>query len=262
MLKPQIRPLRPRQKRTLIHWATELIIVVTGVLLALVLAEWVTERREQAKTKIAIEAMNREIAYHMIGSFRRIAAAPCLDEQISTLAQELPKASISELRGLARQNNSLGRGNFEVFYGLPTWTYYSTARDRALRNGAFDRLSPEIAAAYADTYRMLDLIGEQTDLERLERNELSLIAVAESLDDNERVELLKNTVRLDVLNNTVLNAIGRVYQFTQPLNLEPSEEDREAWRRFRAELRETRGECVLDIPLQFSGNALELIPRD
>ena len=40
MLMSQFRSLRPQEKRALRHWALEFVVVVVGVLLALLAAEW------------------------------------------------------------------------------------------------------------------------------------------------------------------------------------------------------------------------------
>lgn len=255
----RFRRPQPDTIRSIRHWATELAVVVVGVLLALVLAEWSTERREQANAEIAVDAMNREVSYHVTGTLRRVAAARCMDEQLTTLAQALPTASLDELRSLSRANSSIGNSNFDHFYGVPTWLYSFVARDRAIRSGAFDRLDPEIADQYAKLYSQLETISFINQQERERADRLSIIAATGGLNENERYQLLATVVELDALNDSVLNSIGFLYEEMRGIGLEPSEKDRADWQRWRTSLVETRGDCVLDLPLTFSGDPLAMI---
>jgi len=89
MLRSRFRSLRPQEKQTLRHWVLEFVVVVVGVLLALLAAEWADTRRHKAEAEQAVGAMARELQMISSVMYFGLQGWECQKEQIERLYSAL-----------------------------------------------------------------------------------------------------------------------------------------------------------------------------
>ena len=160
MLKSQFRSIHPRQKRVLRHWALEFVVVVVGVMLALLAAEWAETRRAKAEAEQAVGAMARELQTISGVMYFGLQGWECQNEQIKRLYLALmnteapwdPEALVVQEVDTDRSE----RSSLPVYFDDAPYIRHFSARQNAEAMGALQKLSPERAYSIAFLYSVSD----------------------------------------------------------------------------------------------------------
>ena len=195
----RLRPLRPREVRSIRHWAIELAVVVVGVLLALWAAEWVGARNLRKSDALAIETMRMELA----GNIGSIAAWRSLDvchkAQLAYLRDRLV-ASDGDWAGVDRRSayeNADPRRIFGGFYILPTGMTEQGAWEAALAAGVVDRMDPKERGAIGRAYGNFSRYRAQMEKVVAARAEIGALAFPGKLSDSDRYAALNSLIQMD-----------------------------------------------------------------
>lgn len=254
MLRPRFRNLRPRHKRELRHWAIELAVVVIGVLLALWAAEWAQDRSARASSQIAQAAMDEDLMYMALGTMRRFSTQPCVLASLRNLEEAVSVADDEPFVAPPVAMNTSGSDHaFERYYPVGLWNYPTQAFDRAVAVGAFDHMPQERAIQYADAYDWVRNLASANADEELLMTRLAVVEMTDRLDTPTRAMLRETIARLDGQNQNVLNSGRFLFDLMNQLGIEPTEADREEWHRYNEAARAVRGDCVVELPLDFTG---------
>ena len=235
MLKMRIPSLGPRYKRELRHWAIELVVVIIGVLLALLAAEWAQDRRGKADADRAQAAIEYEILAAGGGTYNFLSVMPCniamLDQIEAALTNrtELP-ATLSEGPGLA----------FGIVVPL------TLARDEAASSGAMGYIDPRQRETYGRIYAYLAEISETTNELNSRRNMFAPLVTGQSLTQAERNAMLIEVQMMRGKLQSIEALSGTLFDWMAEL---PLDRHREQFGKSRfasvvPELREIYGGCV------------------
>ena len=251
-----IRPLnlRARQVRSLRNWGIELLIVVVGVLLALWASQWVSDREARKNAEIAAAAMDRDLMFMGHGLMRRFTTQPCIIAALKRLqiAAATPDGGTFVAPPVAKIDDD-NDGLLGTYYPVGTWSYPMQAFDRAVATGAFNHMDPERARHYADAYSWVEALARTNKLEGDLEARLSTIAMYDRMDAPSRLALRRDIADADNQNRFVLRAGRFLFDSMRRLGIEPDDEARADWKFYNERAREVRGDCVIDLPLDFSG---------
>ena len=232
-------------------------IVVAGVLLALWASQWAADRSARRSAQIAAEAMDADLMVMAIGTMRRFTTQPCivgaterLDQAVSIGDGEIFTAPAPARLG--ESEDSL----FPDYYPVGLWNYPTQAFDRAVAIGAFDHMSASRAADYATAYAWVRQLAEANDEEEVLRSRLSMVAMIDRMDAPTRLAIRRDLAELDGWNQSVLNGGRFLFDTMYRLGIEPTDQDRADWVAYNGLARAARGDCVIDLPLDFSGTAI------
>ncbi len=246
--------MKSRQSGSLRQWGMELLVVVFGVLLALWTQEWVSNLRDRESAQIAAAAMDRDLLFMATGTMRRFTAQPCMLESLRALvkAADIDAGEAFTAPPVAKASDS-GDGAFASYYPVPLWSYPTMAFDRAVATGAFNSMSHEKAAAYAEAYDWVQQLKKANAAEEELNSRIALVSMVEEMDSVTRLALRRDIAELDGWNQSVLNSGRFLFDALGALGLQPDAKSEELWAFINTRSREVRGECVLDIPLDFTG---------
>lgn len=168
--------LRPRQIRHLRHWGMELLVVVVGVLLALLLAEWAEGRAATKRMVAAEEAMSTELneaAFYL--AFRQSTEGCVRDQQMRLLSRL--RASGEEWEAFRRHTFSVEPiDDSESISGVlhvPRANLKDAAWQSALATGALEAMERERFTHYVDLYESLAAMQRQFERELVAADALS-----------------------------------------------------------------------------------------
>lgn len=194
--------LKPRNIRALRHWATELMIVIVGVLCALMAAEWANNRRDKIEAERAADAMTAELQTISFVMYISLLNWECQNQQIEKLYNALLATddpwSPSDLAITETQSNRQERSSIPVYFDDDPYIRHFTARDNAEARGAFQNLDTVRSQPIALLYS----IAETAYAANVTRYESSRRLVGLSLS-----EAPSNAERRDMLNT-----LGEVYE--------------------------------------------------
>ncbi len=246
--------IKARRLDSLLRWGMELFVVVFGVLLALWTQEWVSKFRDRESAQIAAAAMDRDLLFMATGTMRRFTAQPCMLASLRALvkAVDIGDGEIFTAPPVAKRSDS-GDGVFASYYPVPLWSYPTMAFDRAVATGAFNSMSHEKAAAYAEAYDWVQQLKKATTAEEQLNFRIALVSMVGEMDSATRLALRRDIAALDGWNQSVLNSGRFLFDALNALGLAPDASSEELWAYINKKSRELRGECVLDIPLDFTG---------
>ncbi|GEM_PF-2431682 len=234
--------------------ALDFLIVVVGVMLALWTSQWAAERSARQSAAIAAEAMDADLMAMAQGTMRRFTTNPCLVEAIGRL-----DASVSVGDGEAFVAPVSGRVTeiedsvFQDYYPVGLWNYPTQAFDRAVAIGAFDHMEAQRASDYGRAYQWVGALAEANSAEEILRSRLSVVEMIDTMDAPTRLAIRRDLAELDGWNQAMLNAGRFLFDTMHSLGIEPDAEDHAQWLFYNERARAVRGDCVIDLPLDFSG---------
>lgn len=250
MLKSQFRSIRPRQKRVLRHWALEFVVVVVGVMLALLAAEWAETRRAKAEAEQAVGAMARELQTISGVMYFGLQGWECQNEQIKRLYLALmnteapwdPEALVVQEVDTDRSE----RSSLPVYFDDAPYIRHFSARENAEALGALQKLPFERALSIAFLYSIADTAYDAN----YKRYEISRSLTALSLKASpslaERRKLLGTLGEIndqhDLFFRYARGVLGNWDQFQEKPETMPAE-----WKRTKQLLREREeklGDCA------------------
>ncbi len=237
--------------------ALDFVIVVMGVLLALWASQWASDRSARRSAQIAAEAMDADLRLMAIGTMRRFTTHPCIIDAIDRLSEAV---SIEDgepfIMPAAGRLNKPDDSFFEDYYPVGLWNYPMQAFDRAVAIGAFDHMDAQRAADYATAYEWVRQLAQANEEEEVLRARLSIIEMIDRMDAQTRLAIRTDLAELDGWNQAVLNSGRFLFDTMHRLNIEPAAQDRSDWHAYNELARSIRGDCVIDLPLDFSGAAV------
>ena len=195
----RLRPLRPREVRSIRHWAIELAVVVVGVLLALWAAEWANDRGEKRKDAQAIEALRTELVDNLTSIGLWQAMDQCQSDQIVYLRDLLANEG-REWPGIDREllTTDIPDGQtfasiYTLWSGRPTFLAWEAAAD----SGAFSRLDPDERRRLQDAFVLMHNIEEDMVMVDTARRNLGGLVMPQILEPGDRSGYYSDLIRLD-----------------------------------------------------------------
>lgn len=237
--------------------ALDFLIVLTGVMLALWASQWVADREARRSAQISQDAMDADLMLMAMGTMRRFTTNACLTDAITRITEAAAVEDGAPF--VTPQSGRVGGqrdGHFNDYYPVGLWNYPSQAFDRAVALGAFDHMDPARAADYATAYEWVSQLRTANEAEEILRSRLSILEMVDVMDDPTRLSIRVTIAELDGWNEGVLNSGRFLFDAMHRLGIEPSEADRAQWREYNTLARGVRGECVIDLPLDFTGEAV------
>lgn len=189
----RLRPLRPREVRSIRHWAIELAVVVVGVLLALWVAEWAEDRREARADAQAEAAVREELAQNMATLALWTAADRCFTEQ-ALHVRDLLLEGAAQWPGVERMTffEEPQPTAFPLILRTPNAHFLMDAWQAATASGAVERMPREKRKRFADAYgqmRVFESLKQQADT-TVDR--LGGLSYPQRLTDEKRSEGLRD----------------------------------------------------------------------
>lgn len=235
----------------------DFLIVVIGVLLALGASQWVADREARRSAVISQAAMDTDLMFIAIGTMRRYTTHPCLVDAMARLEEAVSVEDGAEFTTPAPGRlDKLEDAVFDDYYPVALWNYPTQAFDRAVATGAFDHMEAQRAADYAVAYEWVRQLAEANGEEEVLRARLAVVELADRMDESTRLEVRRTIAELDGWNQSVLEGGRFLFDYLHRLGIEPTDADRAQWVHYNALARSVRGECVIDLPLDFSGRAV------
>jgi hypothetical protein len=234
----------------------DFVIVVAGVLLALWATQWASDRSARRSAQIAAEAMDADLRLMAIGTMRRFTTHPCLIDAMERLDDAVSVEDGEPVEIQPGRVSKLEESYFEDYYPVGLWNYPTQAFDRAVAIGAFDHMEAGRAADYATAYEWVGQLAQANAQEEVLRSRLSIVEMIDSLDAPTRLAIRRDIAELDGWNQGVLNSGRFLFDTMHRLGIEPSEQDRKDWAAYNDLARGVRGDCVIDLPLDYSGDAV------
>jgi type II secretory pathway pseudopilin PulG len=250
MLRSQFRSLRPQEKQTLRHWVLEFVVVVVGVLLALLAAEWADTRRDKAEAEQAVGAMARELQMISSVMYFGLQGWECQKEQIERLYSALmdteapwdPEALVVEEVDTDRSE----RSSLPVYFDDSPYIRHSSARENAESMGALQKLPVERAISIAFLYSIADTAYD-ANYKRYEKSRaLTALSLKEPPSLAERRQLLGTLGEIyeqhDLFLRYARGVLGNWDQFPEKPETMPAE-----WKILKQLLREREeklGDCA------------------
>lgn len=161
MVRPRLSSVIAGENRTLSYWALELVVVIVGVLLALLTAEWAESHRAQAEAEKAADAMARELQLISGSMYFGLLGWHCQKEQIERLHSALMDTEAPwDPEALALEEADLdlsGRSSLPLYFDDTPLIVHFSARENAESIGALQELPFERAVSIAQLYSIADI---------------------------------------------------------------------------------------------------------
>ena len=201
---PLLRRLSDEHRRSVAHWAMELVVVVAGVLIALWLQEWVEQRRELAAMDSAEDAIHDEVRAALESLVWREAISRCHLDRANLIKAGLTGSS-DDWPGL--DENALTAaspgGRFAAplvvpsVYNRPVDTFTDSAWSSALATGALAPMDRERFGKLVSIYDQIRLLQRTRELEDHAATKISALAFPMRLTPETRAELIQALYDLD-----------------------------------------------------------------
>jgi hypothetical protein len=190
-----VRQLTTEEKRTIGHWAMELVVVVAGVLIALWLQEWAQRRQALQNMYAAEEAIHDEVTEALLSLIWRQAISQCHRERAELLESRLLSGG-SRWPGL--DDNAIieamgklpGSAGHSV-YQRPVDTFTSSAWNSALATGALLPMDRKRFGQLIALYDQIEFLRKTRDIEDEAAARLSPLGYPVVLTPELKAEMLR-----------------------------------------------------------------------
>ena len=199
-----LRRLMGEQKRTIAHWAMELLIVVAGVLIALGVQQWADRRGALQDMAAAEDAIHNEVRATLFALIWREAISQCHFDRAELLKNMLLKggrqwpgidenalslSSIHDVTGVSTAVPSV--------YQRPGDSYTMAAWTSALATGALAPMDRERFGKLVQVYDQIQLLNETRALEDKAAATLSALAFPQEITPDTRTRMLQALYEID-----------------------------------------------------------------
>ena len=199
-----LRKLTDGQRRTIGHWAMELVVVVAGVLIALWLQEWVANRRAVQDMVAAEDAIHDEVRTALTTLIWREAISRCHLERAQLLKSMLLKGGnhwpgITE-NTLIRNQLSEATGVQTVVpgvYARPYEILSTAAWNSALTTGALAPMDRKRFDQLVALYSQIEFLKRNSDREDRAAATLSALSLPQELTPESRTRMLQALYEID-----------------------------------------------------------------
>ena len=209
-----LRRLSGEHKRTVAHWAMELVVVIAGVLIALWVQEWAERRRAAADMAAAEQAIHAEVQETLEELIWRQAISQChLDraKQLRSMllaggthwpgltGSPLTSDTFKEGTGIETVVPSVYQRPFEL---LPT-----AAWESALTTGALAPMDPKRFAKLVEINSQIQFLKRSRDKEDHGAAILTALAFPQELTPDTRTRMLSALYEIDT-TRFMFNYVG------------------------------------------------------
>ncbi len=245
----RLRRLRPREMRSIRHWAIELAVVVVGVLLALGAAEWAEGRREAARQAEALEEVDAAIDNALLFHAHYQATKPCILAERDRILEQL-RAPGTAWQGIAASNSRQGLSSqlaFDYPFLPMTAQFRIDAWDRARAVGAFETMDRDRADQYALAEYSLDIASRQADILAQTLATFAPLSVDRTLTADQRLAMEQALAQAD-LSLEFVEVLGiSLRQALREIDWVMGENLRRANERAIETRRGQFGACIVDV---------------
>jgi hypothetical protein len=199
-----LRRLTGDQKRTVAHWAMEIVVVVAGVLIALWLQEVAEGRRAVANMKAAEEAIHEEVRGNLTTLIWREAISRCHIERAQLLKSML-LAGGSRWPGVTEDallQNKLSEATgiqtvVPGVYQRPFDDLSTAAWESALATGALAPMDRKRFGQLVVLYNQVGFLKGNRDLESRAAATLSALSLPQELTPETRTRMFEALYQVD-----------------------------------------------------------------
>ena len=199
-----LRKLTAKEKRTVGHWATELFIVVAGVLIALGLQQWAERRQALRDMAAAEEAIHDEVRGSLQSLLWRQAISRCHFERAMLLKKMLLKPG-SHWPGLTENallKTSIGAASgvqtvAQGVYSRPQDAFTAAAWNSALTTGALAPMDRKRFAMLVALYDGIEFMARNRDREDRAASTLSSLTFPQELTPETKTRMLQALYEVD-----------------------------------------------------------------
>jgi hypothetical protein len=199
-----LRRLTSDEKRTIGHWVMELIVVVTGVLIALWLQEWSQRRQALQNMNAAEDAIHDEVRNALTSLVWREAISKCHLDRENLIKKGLTGDS-DRWPGLDENALTVGApgGRFSSqlvvpsVYTRPADDFTTSAWTSALATGSLAAMDRKQFGKLVAIYDHLQLLNRNREIEDRAAAKLSVLAFPVQLTPEIRTELMSALYDVD-----------------------------------------------------------------
>src|SRR5205085_6993777 len=199
-----LRKLKDSEKRTVGHWAMELIVVVAGVLIALWLQNWAERRRAMQDMAAAEYAIHDEVRDALTALMWRKAINRCHIERAELLKSMLLKGDrhwpgITE-NALLRNDLSKASGVQTVVPGVyqrPNDVLSTSAWNSALTTGALAPMDRKRFDKLVALYSQITFLNSNREREDRAAAVLSALSLPQELTSDTRTRMFQALYEVD-----------------------------------------------------------------
>lgn len=191
--------LTPQRKQLVVHWGMELVVVVTGVLLALWATQWAGAREQRERDALSESSLREEVAGNVATLADWQALDQCYRDAIAQL-RDMLVATDGNWPGFDQRAVFAEADSGRLIPGfLVMWAQVpdDDAWLAAIRNGAVDRMDPDKRSRYQRAYYFFHNYRAQMEQAREARSQLSALVFPGSLLDSDRLAALRSLSELD-----------------------------------------------------------------
>jgi hypothetical protein len=199
-----LRRLNDGQRRSILHWAMELVVVVAGVLIALWLQQWVEQRRAVATMHTAEGAIHDEIREALEAMIWRQAISQCHFDRANRLKTALTNGDdhwpgIDENTLVAsKPGGRYGAPTvFPSVYQRPVDSLTDSAWNSALTTGALAPMDRDRFGKLVAIYDQIRLLRENREIEDRAATRLSPLGFPMRLTPEARIAFLQALYDID-----------------------------------------------------------------
>jgi hypothetical protein len=199
-----LRKLTGEQRRTVRHWAMELVVVIAGVLIALWVQEWAERRRATRDMGAAEEAIHAEVRGVLTQLIWREVISQCHIDRAEKLKNML-LAGRSEWPGITE--NALLRidlsqatgvqtvvpGVYQRPYDVPTMAAWNSA----LATGALAPMDRERFGRLVELYSQIEYLRANREREDRAASILSGLSLPQQITPETRTHMLQALYEVD-----------------------------------------------------------------
>jgi hypothetical protein len=199
-----LRQLNADQKRSGLHWAMELVIVVAGVLIAMWLQQWVEQRRAIATMHSAEDAIHDEVRQALESLIWREAISQCHFDRASRLKAGLTGPDdrwpgLDENTLVARKPGGRYAAPTVVpsVYQRPVDSLTDSAWNSALGTGALAPMDRDRFGKLVAVYDQIQFLRQNRELEDRAATRLSALAFPMRFTPETRMALTEALYDID-----------------------------------------------------------------
>jgi hypothetical protein len=199
-----LRRLTAEQKRSISHWAMELMIVIGGVLIALWLQQWGERRQALQNMAVAEQAIHDELQETLKSLIWRQAINQCHIDRIRLLKSALtgPRTEWPGLEEnalvLVAPKGPMGAPSIITsIYWRPLDTFTDAAWKSALATGALAPMDRKRFALLVNAYDQVQFLRDTRDRETEATEKLAALTFPTQLTPEVRSEMLQGLYVLD-----------------------------------------------------------------
>lgn len=238
----------PRSMRRARHWATELVIVVVGVLLALWAQAWFEARQERRVHRDTVEQMDALVGRALVLTASRVSSSACSRDRIAALDDAL-RSSNGHWQGMPLRGLPDGMvvGHYPVVYVVDSdvlpLQIFATAR----QNGTMVALEPEVRRFYEKVERELNWLNDVWNSGVNPGMQLSVLGLDGPLSEGARDGFRQSLAWLDGENRVTVLRARSLARLARERGGTLSPDDVAAYRAKLERDRRIFGDCVVEV---------------